>query len=474
MPDDRLDSVLDECIARLRAGATVDECLAAYPSWRADLERLLFAAARVGASAPPDLSDDARMRGWARLTAAMGSARSPAGRLDGGGRSWGRLLLVPALAAAIALGLFFGYGTSRAPDSAEAATILTVLQGDVKVETLVGVVVARSGMQLRPGDRIVTSVGARAVLTFLDGSTVTLDGDTAVLIRSVVDARGQVRVNLNQARGNTWTYLPPNLGPGQIEIDTPTARLQANQASFSTSVDSGGRTQVGAQTGAIDVSSGNQRTNVTGGMRTTVDSAGVVAPASQDQSPPRELVVRIGGPALGFLTDPAGATVGLVAPGVAVNQIAGAAINRGSDGLVLRIPDPRDGAFKLVLHALGGGSVSVSAVGGGNSATADTATLPVAAEDDWGLAVNLQGDRVQLSRPLRLEGAAALPPNVNIPDKVLEKAKATITAGSPQPAGTATKPPPPTSTPSPTTTPTPRTTATPPRVATPATSLPTP
>jgi hypothetical protein len=45
--DDLLPDILDQCLARLADGATVDECLAAYPAQQAELELPLRTAARV-------------------------------------------------------------------------------------------------------------------------------------------------------------------------------------------------------------------------------------------------------------------------------------------------------------------------------------------------------------------------------------------------------------------------------------------
>jgi len=45
--DDLLPDILDQCLVRIAEGATVDECLAAYPAQQADLELPLRAAARL-------------------------------------------------------------------------------------------------------------------------------------------------------------------------------------------------------------------------------------------------------------------------------------------------------------------------------------------------------------------------------------------------------------------------------------------
>jgi hypothetical protein len=60
--DDRLSDILDQCLARLAEGATVDECLAAYPALPAELEPPLRMAVRLRALPRPALPATARAR----------------------------------------------------------------------------------------------------------------------------------------------------------------------------------------------------------------------------------------------------------------------------------------------------------------------------------------------------------------------------------------------------------------------------
>ena len=303
---------------------------------------------------------------------------------------------------------------------------------------------SRVSAMLRPGDRVVTSDGSRAVLTFLDGSTVTLEANTDVTINSVLDERGQVLVKLTQERGETWTHVPPDLGARQIEIDTPTARVQTNEAAFSTSVEpASGRTEVGAGSGSIQVSSGSQRTDVTGGNRTSVDTAGVVAPTSAAAPVRRELVVRIAGPALGFVTDASGATAGVLLPGYTVSQISGASVSRDEGTIVIRIPEPAPGAFRIGLHGSGSGTVQVGVTAGGIS---EATTLSVADGQDWSIKLDLGSQALALGVPAQQDSVAAGPANVAIPERIIAAATAVAAKEPTQP--------PPSKTPAPSATPT--------------------
>ena len=448
MPNDRLARALDDSIARLKAGASLEDCLTAHVDVTAELKPLLAAAERLRRVAPERFPEE--MRGLARNRLMAGVARPAAAPMNVKPRfnlSWGRALLVPLTAVAIVLGLFLGLSTSQGPDSAEAATILTVLQGEVSVHGAKASLVVRTRADLRPGDRVITGPGARAVLTFLDGSTVALGPDTEVLIKAVVDQQGTVRVRLKQERGQTWTNVTEGLGSRQIEIETPTGEVGASEAAFSTSVEpSSGRTEVGAGSGSLQVRSGNQRTDVTGGAQTSVDAPGVVAPATASSPPPRELVLRISGPAWGYVTDPSGATIGLLAPGYPVNQVPGATASRDGANILIRIPQPAAGTYTIGLHGVSGGIVQL---GSALSGVSDTASVAVSDGQDWSIALAVDAQAVAFGPPTLQSRAAAKPANVAIPDRVI----AAATAISAKPEATKTAKPP-TPTPTPTRTPT--------------------
>jgi hypothetical protein len=61
MMDDRLADILDQCLERLTQGATVEECLAAFPAERAELERPLHMAGQLRALPHPPLPTATRI-----------------------------------------------------------------------------------------------------------------------------------------------------------------------------------------------------------------------------------------------------------------------------------------------------------------------------------------------------------------------------------------------------------------------------
>ena len=74
--DDRLPDILDQCLARIADGATVDECLAAYPAQQAELELPLQTAARMRELPRPALPVAARAGLETQLLALVAARRA--------------------------------------------------------------------------------------------------------------------------------------------------------------------------------------------------------------------------------------------------------------------------------------------------------------------------------------------------------------------------------------------------------------
>jgi hypothetical protein len=423
----RLSEALDACLRAVRAGASLDEAVESYPDLRHELRPLLEAALRLR-PVSLEMAEEAKLYYRNRMMAEIRGSRRPAVSQPSRRFSWPRLLLVPTLAGAIVGALLLGLNTTQAPDSAEAATMLTVLEGRVFVETTAGLVAAENGMRLAPGTRVVTQGDGRAVLTFVDGSTVTLGGDTDVAIRSVLEREGRVTVKLAQSRGQTWTYIVSHFGQAEIEIDTPHGKVQTLNASFVTVIEPDGRTYVRAQSGAVQLLSGEQRSNVRSGEHVVIHAPGVLDAFAAEPSP--ELIVRVSGAVHVYLTDPSGGTVGTLAPGIPVSQVTGATAEREGNGVLIRVPAPREGAYRIVLRSTGSGRIEIAA-----SITdlgRDSLTLSVNPNEDWGIGLLYRNGLLGFGEAARLDTPHQ--PNVVVTDKLIEKAAtagAAATAASP-------------------------------------------
>jgi hypothetical protein len=499
MRDSRLSRALDDCLAAMHKGATPEECLLFHADLRAELRPLLTAATSIRQeerlempAGPASFARGQLMRAIAADNGMLGTRQVGQGHLGLKPKAWGPrrlsagaarlsprrvasgdspgyrssrrlrpLALAPFVIALLIAMLVFAASVSTSPTGTEAATVLSVLQGEVRIERAGDVFTAGGRMLVRPGDRIATSPGGRAVLTFFDGSSVTLGGDTVVVLRSSSDAVDGPRTTLLQLRGSTWTHIPHDLGAGAVEIDTPNARVQTHDASVATTVGPDGGTQVGAQSGKLELSSGGQSTEVHGGQQASVATPGVVGPAVTAGEPERALVVRIRGPVYAFLSDPTGATVGTLDPGVPVNQVPGAAAWREGDELVLRIPDPDAGAYRLGLQAAGNGPVAVVAeVQDGGGAPIASSSFSVASGDNVTVGLGVSDAAVAVGN-VEVTDQEITPPPVTVTDRAIDKAKSAPTLAPPAPSATPTRTQSSTPTVTPAASPTPRPSATP-------------
>jgi hypothetical protein len=462
MSDPRVSRALDDCLAAMRKGATQEECLLFHADLRSELRPLLAAAVTIQQEAPVEMPAGrvfvARGRLMNAIAAETGVQSVRPGRR--GYLGFRPLALAPFAIALLIAMLVFAASVSTSPTGTEAATVLSVLQGEVRIERAGGSFTASGRMLVRPGDRVETSPGARAVLTFFDGSSVTLGSDTVVVLRSSSDSADGLRTTLLQLRGSTWTHIPRDLGAGNIEIDTPNARVQAHDASVTTTVGPDGGTQVGAQNGKIELSSGGQSTEIRSGQQASVATPGVVGPAVAAGEPERALVVRVRGPVYAFLTDPTGATVGTLDPGVPVNQVPGATAWREGDELVLRIPNPDAGAYRLGLQAAGDGPVAVVAEYQDGGAPVASSSFSVASGDNVTVGLGVTDAAVAVGN-VEVTDQEITPLPVTVTDRAVDKAKSAPTAAPPPPSATPTRTATPTPTVTPSPSPTPRPSATP-------------
>ncbi len=385
----RTERALEDSLRRLHAGVTVEECLAVYPRQRKRLEPLLQAAAALYREPAASIADERRRVQYSRLMATIRLRPARTGGIWG----WSRFVLVPVAAAAAAAAMIFGLNRLQAPDMAEAATTLTVLEGQVSVMSgQTGREVA-TGMTLLVGDSVSTSEGARAVVTFVDGSSMTLESDTQVTIRSISKHDDNVRVLVYQSRGRTWTYAPASR-QSTIEVETPSTRLSAREAAFSTAVDDKGKTQVGAHSGGVEITSNGKRTPLSEGI-VEVDREGQVTRPARAPTPELELIVRASGATAVLLSDPSGASVGYFSALSAVNQVPASAISRTGDDVSIRLPAPSKGAFRLVVGTDGKGAASVTISAGSDD---DTVKLPASGSGYWSITFTVEGGALKVSR----------------------------------------------------------------------------
>jgi hypothetical protein len=360
-----LDQVIDRCIDDIATGRRdVDECLAAYPDHAEALRPLLQAAFAVNAlpripDAPPSAERRAAFMAELSRTPQAQPRRSfrlPRPRLFTPGMSLARLLAAagPAAAAvavvAVAAVLLVGRGATPA-----SASTLTVFTGTVQQDRGGQWQPITDGTMLSEGAHLRTSAGGRAMITFPDGSTTTLDASTELVLQQVhVD--GVRDITLDQRTGRLWNDVVPDHRPGAAYIvRTPDAIAQAVGTVFETHI-VGGVTSVTTARGLVHVQSGDQQVQVAEG------EAVHLAPntVAQTQKVTPQAQVSVDAPYVASLIAPDGAATGARPDGVTFSQVAGVTTtNPGTGPQSIDVLQAEPGDYTLLLRPFADGNGNV-------------------------------------------------------------------------------------------------------------------
>jgi hypothetical protein len=233
-------------------------------------------------------------------------------------------------------------------DAAASGTVLSVVSPSVQVEKsgAAGLREAVDGEALEKGDRVVTDADGRAVITFFEGSTQTLEPGTDITLGDLAGAPdGKLAAEIAQAQGRTWNnILQTSTDGSDFEVTSPAATGAVRDTMFRVDVEDES-TEVWSRQGTVGVSAQGTETGVQAG-RSVVVSLGD-APGEADIVPPAgsELFVQFDSPAWLMVRNPEGYRSGIVPPGAPVNQIPLAVINDD-------VGDPRQ--FANVQRAVGG------------------------------------------------------------------------------------------------------------------------
>jgi hypothetical protein len=279
------------------------------------------------------------------------------------------------LAFALMLGLVLpGRGVAAQPGGPGLASFtatLSVLAGDVRhVPAGAGQPeVAVDGIDLGVGDRVLTGPGARALVTFLDGSTVTVEPESDVEIRTAQVGGGQQGSNVAvQVNGGTvWARVVGLADPGSsfsIESNTASATVHSGRIGGRQNPD--GSFVCWTKGGELTVEGkhGEPTLTLRPGQATTVQAGQVPAPRpfAVHQS---VLTATTSAGVLPLVQMPDRARVlGFVSPGIEVNQVFGSDSRLADDGgRILEVPAGQPGPFTLVLEGQRDGPFEASVVG---------------------------------------------------------------------------------------------------------------
>jgi hypothetical protein len=252
-----------------------------------------------------------------------------------------------ALVLAVALGTTGNVSNAKAFG---ASTSLTILSGDVSVRHGNGAFVAAvDGETLSEGDAVRTAADARAILTYFEGSTVTIEPASELSIDNAETlADGGTVVVMTQTLGRTWHVVTKLItGSSKYEVKTPASTASVRGTEFQVDVDATVTTVAtteGTVVAHVDDPAASVAVDVPvkAGMTQTQKKNAPAAPAKAATEPERKATVTVAG-ANGLVTDAAGRTNGITTSGKVVVQTPGAQVKRVDGKIVVTLPNVLDG-----------------------------------------------------------------------------------------------------------------------------------
>lgn len=415
-----LSRALDECMTLMRRGADIEACVARYPHIRGQLLQLLETAVTVSTSPKVVPSSEFRRTSKARLLSRIREdsiharaerprqSESPFGALgallgsvaeavlpSGGLTVRATSALLVAMAALLVVYSVFTFLPQQSSLSSQGT--VSVLSGHVSVQDpSTGIWRdAEDGMVVDTGMRVRTGQDSNAMLTFFDGSTIRLEGDSDVQVERIVRADGQsTEIVLKQWLGRTWSRVAKKADPAsKYEIQTPSTYALVRGTLFEVEVDEDGSTVVRTIEGLVSVGAQGQAVEVSAGQATSVSIGEFPVEPAPIPAADNELLITVSMPAVASVSDPGQAGTGYLPSGMAFNQITGSQSSSPTEGdQVIRIPRPEAGLYHVILRGVGDGTtnVSVEGVSGGESIFKQVGSYEVTNGSGWVLGVGLE------------------------------------------------------------------------------------
>jgi FecR protein len=257
-------------------------------------------------------------------------------------------------------------GAQAAPLGQATNATLTILAGQVQVQPpgASSFAPASDGQIVGVGARVRTAPASRAVLTFFDGSTATLDPETEISLDRIESRgnQGGLLTGVGLAVGRVWAQVTSLVDRGsslEVQAGSATAIGREGVTGFRVAPDGtvvcwdidGAPMRIRTPTGEVELVARQQITFPPG--QTTATPA------------PREfgrglLEVQTIGPVLPRIVDPAGLTVGFPLNDLVVNQVLDSWTSLPNEQpRYFRMPGPHPGLHRLILEPDGSGPYTV-------------------------------------------------------------------------------------------------------------------
>ncbi len=239
-----------------------------------------------------------------------------------------------------------------AGQEAEQAT-LTILGGKVEVGRLGVYQVGVDGQSVRVGERVRTDSAGRAVVTFFDGTAVTLDPLAEIEIKThdPGSSGGQSSLSITQFIGRTWTRVARLFDRRTVfQIETPTGTAVVRDAALvGALVNPDGSLKCWTIAGVMTFTAQGKEVTVNAGQETTIPAGQASPPPIARPTPPAIIELELVGRGWPRIVDPLGRTLGFVGPGVPINQFLNANQRITTAARTLRLPAPPPGKYAIIV-----------------------------------------------------------------------------------------------------------------------------
>ena len=224
-----------------------------------------------------------------------------------------------------------------------------------------------SGADLQAGDRVVTGPAGRALITFLDGSTVTVEPASAVTVRlAEMDGGDASRLRVLVTVGTVWARVAAWLsGRASLTLESNAYSATAHDGLIGAQQQPNGTFVCWTRAGGVEVAgtTGAAVARIEPGQKVTLAPgrpAGVEGFAVNQTS----LAVTTTGPVLPLVMMPDGRRVaGFVEPGIEVNQVFGSLTAATAGARTVEVPAGVSGPYVLMLVGVGDGPFTVTVTG---------------------------------------------------------------------------------------------------------------
>lgn len=259
-----------------------------------------------------------------------------------------------ALTLTLVLALLAPWLNARPVAAQQVAATLTILAGSATHQPASGggpPAAAADGTDLANGDRVATGPGSIALVTFTDGSTVTLQPDTEITITRSGGGGQPSNTRIQITLGTVWARVVRLLDRQSefaLEGQNATATVRGSEIGAQQNPD--GTFVCWTRSGSMTVTGNGQSLTLQPGQATTIAPGQTPAPrpfavnASVLRATTDSAVFPL------MVTPAPELLAGFAAPGIEVTQVFGSYVSEGLTPRVVEIPAGTPGRYRLVVE----------------------------------------------------------------------------------------------------------------------------